>query len=125
MAQQGGTSVEMFSRARDLFRIRSQQEPSEVRPNYQALMEDALRRVRIAELQIREATTVEDLDIGRSQMMAAWAEVQQLIRTAKREQGIAVRPVSETEELYRNLREHMKRPRRAQEPGPERNASSQ
>lgn len=76
-------------------------------PSYHSMMRDALQRVAMAELQIKEAKTIEELDVGRSAMAAAWAEVQQLVRTAKRDRGIAVRPVAETEELHRQMRDHM------------------
>lgn len=99
--------MQMLYRALDLIGFKTSQGPLEVRPNYQLLMEDALRRVRLAELQIREATTLEDLDIGRSSLLAAWAEVQQMVRSAKRERGITLRPVSETEEMHRKLRDFM------------------
>jgi hypothetical protein len=87
------------------FRVTSQEEPKEHTSDYAILMRDALKRVRLAELQIQEATTLEELDVGRSEMLAGWAEVQQLVRQAKRERGIAVRPISETEELHRQLRD--------------------
>ncbi len=102
--------MQVFSRALSLIGFKASQGPVEIRPNYQALMEDALRRVRVAELQIKEATAVEDLDIGRSALLAAWAEVQQLIRTAKRDRGISLRPVAETEEMHRKLRDYMYHP---------------
>lgn len=76
---------------------------SEKRPDYALLMREALSRIRLAELQIQEATSLEELDIGRSSLVAAQAEVQQLIRSAKRERGIAVRPIAQNEEEYRNL----------------------
>lgn len=99
--------MHVFSRALELIGFRAPLGSVELHASYQLLMEDALRRVRLAELQIREATTVEDLDIGRSSLLAAWAEVQQLVRTAKRDRGIALRPVSETEEMHRKLRDYM------------------
>jgi hypothetical protein len=74
---------------------------------YQQIMSDILRRMRLAELQLQEATSLEELDIARSALLAGMAEVQQLIRTAKRDRGIAVRPIAETEELHRNLRVFM------------------
>lgn len=85
----------------------AQAEHTEYRPNYQDLMANALKRVRTAELCIQEARTLEELDTARASMAAAWAEVQQLVRTAKRDRGIAVKPISETEELHRNLRDFM------------------
>lgn len=99
--------MQMILRALDLLGLGGNKGSLELSPNYRLLMEDALRRVRLAELQIREATTVEDLDIGRSGLIAAWAEVQQLVRTAKRERGIPLRPVAETEELHRRMRDFM------------------
>lgn len=77
------------------------------RPDYQEMMRKALSRIRMAELQIQEATSLEELDIGRSSLQAGWAEVQQLVRTAKRDRGITVRPIAETEELHRNMRDYL------------------
>ena len=82
-------------------------ETKEYRPDYQYLMQSALSRVRTAELCIQEARSLEELDTARAAMAAAWAEVQQLVRTAKRDRGIAVKPISETEEMHRNLRDFM------------------
>jgi hypothetical protein len=75
--------------------------------DYQALMREALRRIHLGELQLREATSLEELDIGRSVVLSARAEIQQLIRTAKRERGIAVRPIAETEQTYQNMLKQM------------------
>lgn len=83
----------------------AQEDDPKARPDYFEYMRGALNRIRMAELQIHEATTLEDLDIGRSALLAAQAEVQQLVRSAKRERGITVRPISETEELHRNMRD--------------------
>lgn len=99
--------MDVLARALGFIGFRPVYRPAQIRPNYELLMEDALRRVRVSELQIKEATTIEDLDIGRSSLLAAWAEVQQLVRTVKRERGISVRPVSETEEMHRKLRDYM------------------
>lgn len=82
-------------------------ETGPARPNYRELMENALKRVRMAELQIQEATSLEELDLGRAAMQSGWAEVQQLVRTAKRERGIAVLPISETEEKHHRMRDFM------------------
>lgn len=71
------------------------------------MMAVTLQRMRLAELQIKEATTLEDLDIGRSALLACQAEIQQLIRAAKRERGITLRPIAETEEMHRNLRDFL------------------
>jgi len=102
--------MEIINRTLDLFRPRTIRAPetTEAR-DYKSMMEDALRRIRLSELQIKEASTVEDLDIGRSTLLQAWAEVQQLVRTAKRDRGISVRPVAETEEMHRKLRDFMNR----------------
>jgi hypothetical protein len=61
----------------------------------------------LGELHLREATTLEELDIGRSVLLSARAELQQLIRTAKRERGIALRPIAETEQTYQNMLKQM------------------
>ncbi|MFZ5822911.1 MAG: hypothetical protein ACOY94_01000 [Bacillota bacterium] len=77
------------------------------RPNYQQLMREALDRVATAERMLREAGSLEQLDLARSAHQSAQAEVQQVIRAAKRERGIALRPIAETEELHRKLRDLM------------------
>jgi len=100
--------VKVLRRALGAFGLKpAEEEQRRDRPDYQSLMQSALSRIRMAELQIQEATSLEDLDIGRSSMMAGWAEVQQLVRAAKRERGISVRPISETEEMHRNLRDRL------------------
>lgn len=81
-------------------------EPEETR-EYVALMHRALERIRVAEVQMREATSLEELDVGRSALKAAQAELVQLIRTVKRERGLAVRPVAECEEAHRQMLETM------------------
>jgi hypothetical protein len=83
------------------------QEVPQDRPDYQEMMRDALTRIRMAELQIKEATSLEELDLGRSALLSGWAEVQQLVHTAKRDRGIPVRPISDTEELHRNMRDFL------------------
>jgi len=82
-------------------------DPVRDKPDYQILMHEALRRIRMAELQIQEATSLEELDLGRSALLSGWAEVQQLVRTAKREKGISVRPIAEIEERHRNMRDFL------------------
>lgn len=72
-------------------------------PNYALLMRDSLTRIRLAEIKIREAASLEELDIGRCSLLAAHAELVQLIRTAKRDRGYSVRPVSECEEMHRRM----------------------
>lgn len=76
-------------------------------PSHAQIMAATLQRMRLAELQIREATTLEDLDIGRSALLACQAEIQQLIRSAKRERGMTLRPIAETEEMHRNLKDFL------------------
>ncbi len=70
---------------------------------FQEHMEEALRRVRIARLQITEATTIEELDIGKSNLQMAFAEVQRVVRLAKADAGLELRPVEEVEERYRRM----------------------
>lgn len=77
------------------------------RPDYQRLMKEALYRVGMAEHMLQEAGSLEQLDLARSAMQSAQAEVQQVIRLAKRERGIALRPIAETEELHRKMRDFM------------------
>lgn len=71
-------------------------------PHYER-MQAALARLRNAELQIAQATTIEDLDIGRTALAQATAEVQHVIRMAKRERGIPLRSTEETEAIHRAL----------------------
>ncbi|HEY3364439.1 MAG TPA: hypothetical protein VGK74_05250 [Symbiobacteriaceae bacterium] len=92
-------------------------EQKEYRPDYQHLMQSALLRVRTAELCIQEARSLEELDTARASMAAAWAEVQQLVRMAKRDRGIAVKPISETEEMHRNLRDFLNHRTPGDKPG--------
>jgi len=77
------------------------------KPDYQFMMREALRRIRMAELQIQEATSLEELDLGRSALLSGWAEVQQLVRAAKRERGISVRPIAEIEQRHRDMRDFL------------------
>lgn len=79
----------------------------ERRPSDQELMQDVLRRIRTAEVQIQEATSLEELDIARTTLQSAQAELQQLVRKVKRDRGITLRPIAETEELHRNLRDYL------------------
>jgi len=97
----------LWSRVLDVLHPRGQRGPVELYPDHHALMLEALSRVRVAELLIREATNPEELDVGRSSLQAGWAEVQQVVRTAKRDRGLPLRPVSETEELHRKLKDFM------------------
>jgi|GEM_PF-6576880 len=77
------------------------------RPDYAALMREAVDRVRTAELLIQESATLEQLDVARSALLSAQAEVQQVIRAAKRERGIALRSIAETEEIHRRMQSFM------------------
>ncbi|HEY8346741.1 MAG TPA: hypothetical protein VIL07_05610 [Symbiobacteriaceae bacterium] len=99
--------METFSRSLDwvaaLFTWRREKRPSE-----QDLMQQTLQRIRTAELQMQQATSLEELDIARTALQSAQAELQQLIRAAKRERGITLRPIAETEELHRNLRDYLR-----------------
>lgn len=72
-------------------------------PDYRARMRATLEKVRMAELQIAESTSLEELDMGRAALQVAHAELQHLIRAAKRERGLEVRSVQEAEELHRQL----------------------
>lgn len=74
---------------------------------YEAQLDEALERLRLAERLIQEAGTLEDLDIGRTSFQSAKAEVSQLIRLAKKERGIALRPISEVEERFDQLMHQM------------------
>lgn len=85
-----------------------QSEAERRRSEFPRMMREALHRLEMAQHMLREAHSLEQLDLARSTFMHAQAEVQQVIRLAKRERGIALRPVSETEELYRRMRDHMK-----------------
>jgi hypothetical protein len=79
-------------------------------PDYRELMKLALERIRTAEVQIREATSLEELDTARASLRAAQAEVVQLVRTVKRERGYPLRPIAECEEMHRRLVESMAGP---------------
>lgn len=71
--------------------------------NYTALMQKALMCLRLAELKIREACSLEELDLGRAMAQQALAEVQHLVRKAKLERGVPVRSIFENEELHRQM----------------------
>lgn len=107
MAYEGGLYVQVLRRALGALGFKAAEVQSGHNPEYHDMMREALRRIRMAELQIQEATSLEELDLGRSSLMAGWAEVQQLVRTAKRDRGISLRPISETEELHRNMRDFL------------------
>ncbi|WP_374711631.1 hypothetical protein [Symbiobacterium terraclitae] len=77
-------------------------------PDHHALMRAALQRVENARQMFREARTLEELDLARSALQQAQAEVQHVIRLAKRERGIALMPISETEQAYRRLWDRIK-----------------
>lgn len=70
---------------------------------YQERMRVAVEKVHTAQLQVRQATSIEELDLGRSALQQAYAEIQHLVRSAKRECGIPLRDVSETESMYQQL----------------------
>jgi len=97
----------MISRTLEQFVVRLK--GKEQHPSDQELMQDVLRRIRTAELQLQEATSLEELDIARTTLQSAQAELQQLVRKSKRDRGIALRPIAETEEMHRNLRDFLNR----------------
>lgn len=76
-------------------------------PDYQRMMYEALDRARGAEAMMREATTLEHFDLARSDLQAAHAQLQQVLRQAKRDRGMTLRPVAETEEIHRRMREFL------------------
>lgn len=73
--------------------------PSEAERRWRA----ALERYRWAEVQLREAATPEELELAHQAWLAAQADLQWLVRLAKRDQGQALRPVSETHRVYQAL----------------------
>lgn len=77
-------------------------------PDHYALMRSALLRVENARQMMREARTLEELDLARSALQQAQAEVQHVIRAAKRERGISLLPIAETEQAYRRLWDRLK-----------------
>lgn len=81
--------------------------PVDDTPDYTQMMNSALERMRLAEIQICEAGSLEELDCGRANLQSAQAEMVQLIRTAKKQRGMSLRPISECEEMHRRLVEHM------------------
>lgn len=98
--------MQALHRALGLIGIRAGQNEKR-RPNYQQLMREALDRIATAERMLQEAGSLEQLDLARSAHQSAQAEVQQVVRAAKRERGIALRPIAETEELHRKMRDLM------------------
>lgn len=75
---------------------------------YQTMMRAALNRLRLAEVQLREAHSLEQLDLGRTAMQQALAEVQHLVRQAKADRGIPLRSIADTEAMYQRLLAHLK-----------------
>jgi hypothetical protein len=108
LCYRGGTVMGIVRQALGSLGLVKNAEERTLSPDYQGLMHRALSRIRTSELQIKESRSLEELDLGRSALLAAQTELQQLIRQVKRERGIAVRPVSETEELFHNMRERMR-----------------
>lgn len=70
---------------------------------YRERMAQVIERVRRAELQIAQAKELEELDMGRTALQQALAEMQHLIRMAKRERGIELRSIEESESRYREM----------------------
>lgn len=65
------------------------------------LMRGAVHRLRMAELQLAEATTLEEIDGGTEAFQRAVAELETVVRLAKLQQGLQVRPAGEAEAMYR------------------------
>ena len=76
---------------------------------YADRMLTAVGKVRTAELQVGQATTLDELDLGRCALQQAHAEIQHLIRSAKRELGIPVRDIGESEAMYLRLMRKLNR----------------
>lgn len=95
----------IWQRLMQLFGAREERNP--LLEVYEAQMDEALERLRLSERLIQEASTLEDLDIGRTIFRSAQAEVSQLIRLAKKERGIPLRPISEIEERYDQMLHQM------------------
>lgn len=70
------------------------------REDHQTQVQEAIGRLRLAELELQQATSLEALDLARARIVAAQYELQQLIRAAKRERGITLRPIAEVEANY-------------------------
>lgn len=73
-------------------------------------MRQVLQRIAVSRLQLSEAASLEELDIARSSLQAALAELQIIIRTAKTDAGLELRPVQEVEEEYRRLLNRLRAP---------------
>lgn len=80
-------------------------------PDYYVRMRAALDHIRMAELQLAQATSLEEFDLGRSALQQAHAEVQHIVRQAKRDLGLPLRPIQECEEMHRQMVESMYRRR--------------
>lgn len=70
-------------------------------------MQQALGRVRMAEVQISEASSLEELDLGRTALQQAYAEVQHVVRAAKRDLGIPLRTIDECTSMHQRLIHHL------------------
>lgn len=84
--------------------------PSESEERWQV----ALERYRWADAQVREASSPEELELAHQAWLTAQADLQWLVRLAKRDHGLALRPVSETHRIYQALIHHL---RKAEEAG--------
>lgn len=80
-------------------------------------LERLTEQMELARRMLREAETVEELDLARSELQRAQAELQFLIRSAKAARGRPLLPVAVTEEIYQRLCEqcHGGRPISAEE----------
>jgi hypothetical protein len=99
--------VKVLEKAFSFIRLRSGGVDREA-TNHQEMMRQALDRVATAQLMLREATTLEQLDMARTDLASAHAGLQQVIRQAKRDRGIALRSIPETEAIFRQMREHFR-----------------
>lgn len=79
--------------------------PGELEQGWQT----ALQRYRWATAQVREASSPEELEVAHKAWQAAQADLQWLIRLAKRDQGIPLRSVSETHRAYQGLLHRLRR----------------
>lgn len=109
--------MQVLHKALGLLGIRSGKGNQE--PDYQGMMRQALDRISGARRMLQEAGTLEQLDLARSDLQVAQAQIQHLLRQAKRERGITLRTVAETEEIYRQMRAYMNG-QESERPGPNR-----
>lgn len=88
---------------RSIGRLLGFKDPDPVPSEAERRWTTALERYRWAEAQVREAATPEELELAHQAWLAAQADLQWLIRLAKRDRGDDLRPVSETHRVYQAL----------------------